>query len=202
MNEGSKVSIRSAVPIRLDNGVVSHFITFHGLADGKEHLAVVFQGKKTAEAPLVRVHSECLTGDVFKSQRCDCGHQLSEAMNTFSETGGVLLYLRQEGRGIGLYNKLDAYRLQTEDGLNTYDANRKLHLPDDARDYAVAAQMLMALGMTEIKLLTNNPDKVSGLQNHGIAVVEVIPTGTYKTPDNESYLRAKKVQTGHTLKIG
>ena len=140
------VRTRVAVPLRFGDGysVDAELVTFHGLTDGQEHLAVVL-GEPGA-TPLVRLHSECLTGDVFGSARCDCGPQLREAVERIADRGGVLLYLRQEGRGIGLYNKLDAYALQDQ-GLDTYAANAALGLPEDARDYTAAAQMLQALGI-------------------------------------------------------
>lgn len=177
--------------------------TFDGLLDGREHLAVGFapaagaQGDGSA-VPLVRVHSECLTGDVLGSQRCDCGPQLLEAVRRLSETGGYLLYLRQEGRGIGLYAKLDAYRLQ-DLGLDTYDANVALGFDEDARDYSVAAQMLDALGVGRIALLSNNPDKAGQLVRLGIEVAERVPTGVHVTAANAGYLAAKAERGGHVL---
>nr|WP_225956333.1 GTP cyclohydrolase II [Amycolatopsis lexingtonensis] len=173
-------------------------VTFRGLEDGGEHLALVLG--TPGDVPLVRPHSECLTGDVFGSARCDCGPQLAEAVQRISETGGYLLYLRQEGRGIGLYNKLDAYALQ-DGGLDTYAANAALGLPEDARDYAVAAQMLKALGAGEVDLLSNNPDKAAQLRAAGISVREQVPTGVFATDSNVRYLRAKAEQTGHTLSL-
>ena len=193
---GAPASIRTQVrvPLRFPDGyaALADVTTFHGLADGLEHVALAFGSPTDGAMPLVRVHSECLTGDVFGSARCDCGPQLREAVEQIEAHGGVLLYLRQEGRGIGLYNKLDAYRLQIEEGLDTYEANRKLHFPDDLRDYAVAADMLRALGISRIRLLTNNPEKVSGLGSHGIIITDVMPTGIYQTGDNEGYLRTKQ----------
>ncbi|WP_143342605.1 GTP cyclohydrolase II RibA, partial [Crossiella equi] len=145
-------------------------------------------------------HSECLTGDVFGSARCDCGPQLREAVERIAEVGGVLLYLRQEGRGIGLYNKLDAYALQ-DAGLDTYAANTALGLPEDGRDYGPAAQMLADLGIGELDLLTNNPDKAGQLASHGVRVRATVPTGVYVTENNLRYLRAKVDHTGHTLAL-
>ena len=139
---------------------------------------------------LVRLHSECLTGDIFASARCDCGKQLHEAIDLLSEEGGILLYLRQEGRGIGLYAKLDAYRLQDK-GIDTYTANRWLNLPEDARNYTVGARMLQALGVERIRLMTNNPDKVAQLIAAGIDVAEIRRTGVYVTDTNRAYLQAK-----------
>ncbi|MHA5047899.1 GTP cyclohydrolase II [Streptomyces sp. SD15] len=194
------VRTRVAVPLRFGDGysVGADLVTFHGLADGKEHLAVVL-GEPGA-TPLVRLHSECLTGDVFGSARCDCGPQLREAVERIAERGGVLLYLRQEGRGIGLYNKLDAYALQDQ-GLDTYAANAALGLPEDGRDYTAAAQMLQALGIDDLDLLSNNPDKADQLRDLGVTVSHRVPTGVFTTAHNVHYLRAKVLQTQHTLPL-
>ena len=151
-------------------------------------------------APLVRVHSECLTGDVLGSRRCDCGPQLREAVRRISEAGGYLLYLRQEGRGIGLYSKLDAYALQDR-GLDTYDANLALGYPADARDYTVAAQMLRALGVERLALLSNNPDKLDQLRRRGLEVVERIPTAVHLCAANDRYLAAKAGRGSHELDL-
>ena len=148
---------------------------------------------------LVRVHSECLTGDVFHSQRCDCGQQLEDALRQIEAEGqGVLLYLAQEGRGIGLLNKLRAYKLQ-EEGLDTVDANLRLGLPADLRDYGIGAQILVDLGLTSIRILTNNPKKISGLAGYGLSVSDQIPIQHVPNPHNEGYLRAKRDRLGHTL---
>jgi GTP cyclohydrolase II len=173
-------------------GVEAEFLGFDGLADHEEHVAIRFAGRNpdATKPTLVRLHSECLTGDVFASARCDCGRQLHEAIELLSEEGGVLLYLRQEGRGIGLYAKLDAYRLQDK-GIDTYTANRWLNLPEDARNYTVGARMLQALGVERIRLLTNNPDKVAQLRAAGIDVAEIRSTGVYVTEANRAYLQAK-----------
>jgi len=194
------VRTRVRVPLRFADGysVTSDVVTFHGLVDGAEHIALVFGDP--AAAPLVRLHSECLTGDVFGSARCDCGPQLREAVQRIDGVGGVLLYLRQEGRGIGLYNKLDAYALQ-DAGLDTYQANTALGLPEDARDYTAAAQMLAALGVTELNLLTNNPDKARQLRELNITVAETVPTGVHATPSNLRYLHAKAEHTHHTIAL-
>ncbi|MFF7887866.1 GTP cyclohydrolase II [Streptomyces sp. NPDC007896] len=194
------VRTRVTVPLRFGDGysVAAELVTFHGLADDKEHLAVVL-GKPGA-TPLVRLHSECLTGDVFGSARCDCGPQLREAVEQIAERGGVLLYLRQEGRGIGLYNKLDAYALQDQ-GLDTYAANAALGLPEDGRDYTAAAQMLQALGIDDLDLLSNNPDKAEQLRDLGVTVSHRVPTGVFTTAHNVRYLRAKVLQTQHTLPL-
>jgi GTP cyclohydrolase II len=188
------------VPLRFPDGYLAtaRVTTFTGLADGKEHLALTFG--TPGDVPLVRMHSECLTGDVFGSLRCDCGPQLREAVERISETGGHLLYLRQEGRGIGLYAKLDAYALQ-DTGLDTYAANRALGHLDDERDYTAAAQMLSVLGATSIDLLTNNPDKPHQLRTHGIAVREVVRTRVHASAANVRYLEAKVAHTHHTIDL-
>lgn len=193
---------RVRVPLRFHDGygVDAELVTFHGLADGQEHVAVVLGEPAPGAVPLVRLHSECLTGDVFGSARCDCGPQLREAVERIAERGGVLLYLRQEGRGIGLYNKLDAYALQDE-GLDTYAANAALGLPEDARDYTAAAQMLQALGIDALDLLSNNPDKAQQLRDLGVKVHTRVPTGVFTTAHNVRYLRAKVLQTQHTLPL-
>jgi GTP cyclohydrolase II len=189
------------VPLHFDDGweTTADVFTFTGLADGKEHLALGL-GDYAQAAPLVRPHSECLTGDVFGSQRCDCGPQLREAVERITVAGGFLLYLRQEGRGIGLYEKLDAYALQDQ-GLDTFAANRALGRADDERDYTAAAQMLNALGATEIRLLTNNPDKLAQLRHLGIEVTEIVPTEVHFSAANLRYLRAKVTRTHHTIDL-
>jgi GTP cyclohydrolase II len=191
---------RVRVPLTFPDGyrADAELVTFHGLADGREHLAVVLGDP--GDVPLVRLHSECLTGDVFGSARCDCGPQLREAVERIADRGGILLYLRQEGRGIGLYNKLDAYALQDQ-GLDTYAANAALGLPEDARDYTAAAQMLTALGIGTLDLLSNNPDKAGQLRALGLDVRDRVPTGVFPTPHNVRYLRAKVLQTQHTLPL-
>ena len=174
--------------------------TFDRLVDGREHLALQL-GELGDAVPLVRLHSECLTGDVLGSQRCDCGPQLREALERLTAGGGYLLYLRQEGRGIGLYNKLDAYRLQ-DTGLDTYQANVALGHGPDERDYAVAAQMLLALGIRELSLLSNNPDKAAQLVEAGLAVVDRVPTAVHLSPANADYLAAKARHGAHDLEVG
>jgi GTP cyclohydrolase II len=183
------------VPLRFPDGfaTTARVYTFDGLADDREHVAFGlgdWTGSADRAAPLVRPHSECLTGDVFGSQRCDCGPQLREAVERITDVGGVLLYLRQEGRGIGLYTKLDAYALQ-DGGMDTYEANVALGHGEDERDYTAAAQMLAALGVKRIALLSNNPDKAEQLDQLGVKVVESVPTGVYLSPANAGYLAAK-----------
>ncbi|MET0837736.1 MAG: GTP cyclohydrolase II [Marmoricola sp.] len=195
-----------AIPLEFADGFAAQarVFTFHGLADGREHLAFGLGDRLTPRAsraddpPLVRLHSECLTGDVFGSQRCDCGPQLRESVERISANGGYLLYLRQEGRGIGLYRKLDAYVLQ-DDGLDTYEANLALGCEADARDYTPAAQMLAALGEPRVALLSNNPDKAEQLDRLGITVAERVPTGVHLSPANGRYLAAKARHGAHSL---
>jgi GTP cyclohydrolase II len=198
---GPSIRTTVRVPLHLADGrsVPSEIISFHGLRDGREHFAVRL-GRPAGDMPLVRMHSECVTGDVFGSARCDCGPQLNEALERLSLTGGVLLYLRQEGRGIGLYNKLDAYLLQ-EGNHDTYAANRAVGRGDDERDYGAAADMLMALGMPRISLLSNNPDKRDQLVSHGIDVARLVPTGVFVGEHNRRYLEAKVVHTRHTIDL-
>ena len=190
------------VPLRFPDGYAAEadVYTFTGLADGKEHLALGLGAYRDAAVPLVRAHSECLTGDVFGSERCDCGPQLREAAERIAGAGGYLLYLRQEGRGIGLYAKLDAYALQ-DAGLDTYEANRALGHADDERDYTAAAQMLAALGAGPVDLLTNNPDKPAQLRALGVDVRAVRPTGVHLSAANVRYLQAKVAHTAHTLAL-
>ena len=174
-------------------------VGYRSLVDDKHHVAMVKGEVSGAEDVLVRVHSECLTGDVFHSLRCDCGEQLEAALATIEQEGrGVLLYLSQEGRGIGLLNKLRAYKLQ-EEGLDTVDANIKLGLPADLRDYGIGAQILGDLGLTSIRILTNNPKKILGLEGYGLSVTEQVPIRSIPNPHNEAYLEAKREKLGHTL---
>ncbi|HEY8000997.1 MAG TPA: bifunctional 3,4-dihydroxy-2-butanone-4-phosphate synthase/GTP cyclohydrolase II [Solirubrobacterales bacterium] len=174
-------------------------VGYRSLLDDKHHVAMVKGNVSGAEDVLVRVHSECLTGDVFHSLRCDCGEQLEAAMAMIEKQGsGVLLYLSQEGRGIGLLNKLRAYKLQ-EEGLDTVDANLKLGLPADLRDYGIGAQILVDLGLTSIRILTNNPKKIHGLEGYGLSVAEQVPIQSIPNPHNEEYLNAKRDKMGHVL---
>ena len=185
---------RAALP--LDNMPPSQVIAFRDPASGEDHVALLV-GAFGGQPPLVRLHSECLTGDVFGSLKCDCGPQLKAALGIIGAAGGgVLLYLRQEGRGIGLANKLRAYALQDR-GLDTVDANRRLGFGDDERDYGMAAAMLRALGIEEVKLLTNNPAKVAGLEREGIRVAERISHHMPANPHNADYLATKQSRSGH-----
>ena len=190
-------SVRSKVIIQLPQGP-AEFISFSNLSDGGEHFALVF-GERYFQAPLVRIHSECMTGDVFGSKRCDCGPQLTEALNACAVQGGLVIYLRQEGRGIGLYNKLDAYLLQDK-GLDTFQANERLGFHDDLRNFEVAGEMLHALNISKIRLLTNNPAKVTELSRLGIEVTQ-IRTGVFRTPFNQKYLQAKITKTNHSIQF-
>ena len=193
------------VPMRFADGysTAARVFTFDGLVDGKDHLALGlgdWQRSLAGRTPLVRPHSECLTGDVFGSQRCDCGPQLREAVERIADSGGLLLYLRQEGRGIGLYAKLDAYALQ-DAGLDTYEANVALGHGEDERDYTAAAQMLLALGADRVRLLSNNPDKAEQLIRCGVTITEQIPTGVHLSPSNVRYLATKASHTAHTIDL-
>ena len=185
---------RAALP--LDGLPETQIVAFRGTDDGAEHVALLV-GAFGGNPPLVRLHSECLTGDVFGSLKCDCGPQLREALRIIGDAGGgILLYLRQEGRGIGLANKLRAYALQDR-GLDTVDANRRLGFADDERDYGHAAAMLRALGVDRVRLLTNNPAKVEGLEEAGIAVAERVAHHMRVNPHNADYLATKKRRSGH-----
>jgi GTP cyclohydrolase II len=198
--QAAAIRRRIRIPLRLADGysTTATIVTFTGLTDAQQHVALEFGRPAAARLPLVRLHSECLTGDVFGSQRCDCGPQLREAIERITEHGGYVLYLRQEGRGIGLYDKLDAYALQDR-GLDTYDANLALGHRADERDYTSAAQMLHALGADRIALLSNNPDKGAQLARLGITIARHVPTALHLTETNADYLTAKARRGGHHL---
>ena len=188
----------STIPIKN----YGHFVmtVFNDAKTGAEHIALVKAPIVPNQIPLVRVHSECITGDVFGSSKCDCGAQLDQSIALIGEQGGVIIYLRQEGRGIGLSNKLKAYALQ-EQGFDTVEANVKLGLPVDSRDYDVAYQILNFLGIGVLRLLTNNPNKVSALEQSGIVVSERIPLLVEPNPNNRDYLSVKQTKLGHYLTI-
>jgi len=166
---------------------------------GKEHIALVMGSVNNTQPVLVRTHSECLTGDVFGSMRCDCGEQLEESLNRIAKEGrGILIYLRQEGRGIGLMNKLKAYKLQ-ESGMDTVEANEALGFAADRRDYTISGEILAYLGAQKVKLMTNNPDKIKALDNYGIDVVERLPIEMDFHQDNHFYMQTKALKMGHLL---
>ena len=174
-------------------------IAYRSEVDAAEHVALVFGDVETDEPVLVRVHSECLTGDVFGSLRCDCGIQRDMAIKAIAEEGrGVFLYMRQEGRGIGLHNKIRAYALQ-DDGADTVEANEELGFPPDLRHYGIGAQILVDLGIRKMRLLTNNPKKVVGLESYGLSLVERVPIVVESNPENERYLAVKRQKLGHLL---
>lgn len=191
-----RIAARAKLPVSASAD--AELVAFRTAADATDHVALVI-GKRDDSLPVVRLHSECLTGDVLGSLKCDCGPQLHEALEQISGTGwGVLLYLRQEGRGIGLVNKLRAYALQDQ-GYDTVDANIRLGFAVDARDFAVAAQMLRLLSVDRVRLLTNNPEKVAGLEAEGVAVTERLPLKIAANPHNAHYLETKRDRTGHKL---
>lgn len=193
------VECRAKMPTAYGNFEI---VGFDNKLDGKEHIALVKGDVNGKEDVLVRIHSECFTGDILGSYRCDCGMQLKTAMQRIEKFGeGIVLYLRQEGRGIGLLNKIKAYKLQDE-GYDTVDANLKLGFESDSRDYAVAAQMLKALGVKSVRLMTNNPEKIKGLESYGIKVAERREIEIPANKINEAYLRTKQERMGHELHIG
>ncbi|WP_420910664.1 GTP cyclohydrolase II [Qipengyuania spongiae] len=196
------IASRARLPVSVAEN--AEIVAFRSPADTREHVALVIGNRTGEKIPLVRLHSECLTGDVFGSLKCDCGPQLDGALAAMareaqeSDGWGVVLYMRQEGRGIGLVNKLRAYRLQDQ-GFDTVDANTRLGLPDEARDFPAAARMLDLLGIGAIRLLTNNPAKVEALAAHGVAVAERVPHALPDNPHNAHYLATKRDRAGHLL---
>lgn len=168
--------------------------------DWMPHLALIHEKTDSSGPVNLRLHSECITGDLFGSKRCDCGEQLLKALEVIGENGGIILYLRQEGRGIGIINKLKAYNLQDR-GMNTIDANLHLGLEVDARDYAIAVEILNILNISEIRLLTNNPDKISAFDDSGIVVTERVPLIIEPHEENAGYLKTKQEAMGHLLKM-
>lgn len=208
------VTIKDLIEYRIRNETLVHAVAttripledkgdfkmtvFENDLDCGEHFALIKAPKIANQVPLVRIHSECITGDIFGSCKCDCGKQLQNSLSQIAAEGGILIYLRQEGRGIGLANKLKAYALQ-EEGLDTVDANQELGLPIDSRDYAMAYQILKHFGVNAIRLLTNNPKKIEALQNYGITVVERIALEVTPSNENKRYLQTKKDKMGHLL---
>ena len=195
------VAARARLPIAA--GEEAEIVAFRSADDLREHVALIVGKQSGDKVPLVRLHSECLTGDVFGSAKCDCGPQLDAALAAMAAEAdnggwGVLLYLRQEGRGIGLINKLRAYRLQDQ-GFDTVDANNRLGLPTEARDFPVAARMLRLLGMQAVRLMTNNPAKVAALEGEGVTVAERVPHSLPANPHNARYLATKRDRAGHLL---
>lgn len=195
------IATRARLPVAASEE--GEIVVFRSPDDIREHVAFVVGSQSSERVPLVRLHSECLTGDILGSLRCDCGPQLDHALAAMAEEAaqggwGVLLYLRQEGRGIGLVNKLRAYRLQ-DDGFDTLEANRRLGLPEEARDFPVAARMLKLLGIGTVRLMTNNPAKVAALEAAGVAVAERVPHALPANPHNARYLATKRDHAGHLL---
>ena len=193
--------VRRVVDARLPTRAAGEFrvVGYENEVDGKEHVALVMGEIQPDDAVLVRVHSECLTGDVFHSMRCDCGEQLHVALSMIEKEGkGVLLYMRQEGRGIGLLNKIKAYSLQ-DDGKDTVEANEELGFQADLRDYGIGAQILNDLGVRKMRLMTNNPKKIKGLEGYGLSVVERVPLEVEPTDDNLHYLKTKREKLGHLI---
>jgi len=196
MGADLRIVSRAGLPNRFAEK--AEIVAFRSAGDSAEHVALIV-GAPTGEPPLVRLHSECLTGDVLGSLKCDCGPQLEAAIAAIAAAGwGILLYLRQEGRGIGLINKLRAYALQDQ-GFDTVDANLRLGFGDDERDFGVAARMLEQLSQKEVRLLTNNPRKAAGLEAAGIKVAAQVPLKTESNPHNSAYLATKKARSGHRL---
>jgi len=196
------VAARARLPVKASE--TAEIVAFRSADDTREHVALVIGEQRGDVAPLVRLHSECLTGDILGSLKCDCGPQLDAALTAIAaeaERGGwsILLYLRQEGRGIGLINKLRAYRLQDQ-GFDTIEANQRLGLPDEARDFPVAARMLELLGAREIRLMTNNPHKLAALERAGITVQKRVPHQLPENPHNARYLAVKRDKSGHLFK--
>lgn len=196
----SEIRARVSLKVGSKSDIDAEIISFTCFDKDNEHVAIVFkQADLNQDVPLVRVHSECLTGDVFHSSRCDCGEQLDEAIETMADIGGVILYMRQEGRGIGLYNKIDAYVLQSQ-GLNTYQANNELGFDDDQRSFEPAIAMLNAMDIDAIKLMTNNPRKAKALSEH-VDVQAIVNTQVHMKSDNKEYLAAKKQHGKHDISI-
>ncbi len=195
------LELYSESPLPTERGLF-RIVIFRDRRNGREHVAMVKGDVRGKEGVPVRIHSECLTSEVFGSLRCDCRAQLDRAMDFINQQGcGVLLYLRQEGRGIGLGNKIRAYKLQQEEGLDTVDANLKLGFADDLRRYDIAAEMLRGLGVESVDLITNNPLKIAGLVDEGIPVRRRIPSRTMTNPLNVEYLKTKRDRSGHLIEF-
>jgi GTP cyclohydrolase II len=191
-----RIASRARMPMKYAEK--AEIVAFRAEGDAAEHVALII-GEPSGQPPLVRLHSECLTGDVLGSLKCDCGPQLDDALAAIAASGwGILLYLRQEGRGIGLVNKLRAYALQDQ-GFDTVDANIRLGFGDDERDFGVAGRMLEQLSRGEVRLLTNNPRKAAALETAGIRVAEQVPLKSGANPHNRDYLEAKRLRSGHRL---
>ncbi|QTH64504.1 GTP cyclohydrolase II RibA [Psychrosphaera ytuae] len=194
----SEIRSRVSLHVGKAGNIPAEIVTFKEFKEGNEHIAVIFKrADLEQDAPLVRIHSECLTGDVFHSSRCDCGDQLDETIERMAENGGIILYMRQEGRGIGLYNKLDAYVLQSE-GMNTYQANKALGFGEDLRQYGDAVHMLKALNVSSLQLVTNNPRKIKAVAAE-FNLVSDQRTGTFIKKDNLGYLQTKSAHGQHML---
>ncbi len=196
------IATRAKLPVTASDD--AQIIAFRSADDTREHVALIIGEQNSDKTPLVRLHSECLTGDILGSLKCDCGPQLDAALaamadETSKDSWGVLLYMRQEGRGIGLVNKMRAYRLQDQ-GFDTVDANQRLGLPDEARDFGTAARMLELLGVGEVRLMTNNLRKVTALENAGVKITERVPHELPANPHNARYLATKRDRSGHLLK--
>lgn len=194
-SDNLQIAARAKLPVTVNQD--AQIIAFRSDADGSEHIALII-GTPDETAPLTRIHSECLTGDVLGSLKCDCGPQLHHALGRMAQNWGVLLYLRQEGRAIGLINKLRAYALQDQ-GFDTVDANVRLGFAIDARDFSIAAKMLKLLRLDRVALMTNNPEKVAGLEAQGIVVTQRVPIKIESNAHNEKYLDTKRDRTGHQL---
>ena len=190
-------NVKKSATAKLPTAFGEFSITIYEGSDGKDH-AVLQAGKLQKENVLVRIHSQCLTGDVFHSVKCDCRGQLEGAMKAVAREGGLIIYLQQEGRGIGLANKIKAYALQ-DGGMDTVEANKHLGFAPDQRDYGVAASILKDMGVSSIRLLTNNPEKIQGLEGHGIKIAQRIPLLSPEHPQARDYLRTKKEKLGHLL---
>lgn len=196
--DSANIHIATRARLPVEASAEAELVAFRSDADASDHVALIV-GRRDASLPVVRLHSECLTGDVLGSLKCDCGPQLHEALHRIADAQwGILLYLRQEGRGIGLVNKLRAYALQDQ-GFDTVDANIRLGFAIDARDFGIAARMLELLGVNSLRLLTNNPEKVAGLEGHGLKVMERLPLKIEPNRYNAAYLDTKRARTGHKL---